>query len=212
MKKFLRALDDAITKPVEGSDDIKKPLSIITEGTTTHKVSLPVQMAMQHYAAAMPSTVEQPSLLKRYFAEAEEAVNQSKIEKRQLINQYAKIIAERVLMKESSATSATTAKNKNGMTAGISADPQAMGSNPVDIIKMDVPLLLRVLEYAREDAKTDIDLHNVVTKLIDFGKTEDVLTMTHYEAIVGEQMLLPDPSSNKHVNMAATTRVRKGNK
>jgi hypothetical protein len=33
--------------------------------------------------------------------------------------------------------------------------------NPKDIIKLDIPLLIRLLEYAREDAKTDMDLHNV---------------------------------------------------
>jgi len=30
--------------------------------------------------------------------------------------------------------------------------------NPQDKITVDVPLFIRLLEYAREDAKTDIDL------------------------------------------------------
>jgi hypothetical protein len=33
--------------------------------------------------------------------------------------------------------------------------------NPKDIIKLDVPLFIRLLEYAREDAKSDMDLHKV---------------------------------------------------
>ena len=33
-------------------------------------------------------------------------------------------------------------------------------SNPTDIISVDVPLFIRLLEYAREDAKTDMDLHH----------------------------------------------------
>jgi hypothetical protein len=31
--------------------------------------------------------------------------------------------------------------------------------NPKDTITVDVPLFIRLLEYAREDAKTDMDLH-----------------------------------------------------
>jgi len=33
--------------------------------------------------------------------------------------------------------------------------------NPKDTIKLDVPLFIRLLEYAREDAKDDMDLHRV---------------------------------------------------
>ena len=31
-----------------------------------------------------------------------------------------------------------------------------------DTVTLDIPLMIRVLEYAREDAKTDMDLHKVV--------------------------------------------------
>lgn len=64
-------------------------------------------------------------------------------------------------------------------------------ANPTDIISMDVPLLIRLLEYAREDAKTDMDLHNVAEKLIEFSKDGETLTMDNYDAIVGEQEQLP---------------------
>ena len=55
----------------------------------------------------------------------------------------------------------------------------------IDIIKVDVPLFIRLLEYAREDAKTDMDLHRVaenITMLSEMGK---VLTMDQYDDIVG---------------------------
>jgi hypothetical protein len=57
-------------------------------------------MAMQHYQ--QPATKPQPRerLIDKYFTEAEAEINQRKEEKRALINQYAKIIAERVLIKE----------------------------------------------------------------------------------------------------------------
>lgn len=52
-----------------------------------------------------------------------------------------------------------------------------------DTVTMDIPLLIRVLEYAREDAKTDMDLHRVVENLINMRGTVP-LSMDHYDQIV----------------------------
>jgi hypothetical protein len=57
--------------------------------------------------------------------------------------------------------------------------------NPRDIIKVDVPLFIRLLEYAREDAKTDMDLHDVAENIIRLSETGGVLSMKDYNAIVG---------------------------
>jgi hypothetical protein len=57
--------------------------------------------------------------------------------------------------------------------------------NPKDTITVDVPLFIRLLEYAREDAKTDMDLHNVADNIIDLSEEGEVLTMDNYNAIVG---------------------------
>ena len=52
-----------------------------------------------------------------------------------------------------------------------------------DTVTMDIPLLIRVLEYAREDAKTDMDLHKVVENLINM-RGEGTLSMDMYNKIV----------------------------
>ena len=57
-------------------------------------------------------------------------------------------------------------------------------TNATDTVKMDVPLLLRVMEFAKEDAKTDMDLHKVTEKLVELGKTGQTLTMQDYEQAV----------------------------
>lgn len=57
--------------------------------------------------------------------------------------------------------------------------------NPEDVIKMDVPLFIRMLEYAREDASTDVDLHDIAEKAIGLSSEDKVLTMADYEFIVG---------------------------
>jgi hypothetical protein len=56
--------------------------------------------------------------------------------------------------------------------------------NPVDRVTMDIPLLLRIMEYSKEDAKTDMDLHHVVEKLISLSTGGQVLNMGHYNEIV----------------------------
>jgi hypothetical protein len=57
--------------------------------------------------------------------------------------------------------------------------------NPEDIVKLDVPLLLRIMEYSKEDAETDMDLHHVVDKLIDLSASGETLDMNNYNEIVG---------------------------
>ena len=56
--------------------------------------------------------------------------------------------------------------------------------NPSDKVTLDVPLFIRLLEYARENAKTDMDLHNVAEKAIVASETGKTLTMTDYDGLV----------------------------
>jgi hypothetical protein len=77
-----------------------QPPMAIHEGVSPHRVALPVQMAMQHYQQHRETPRPRERLIDKYFTEAETAITQRKEEKRAKINQYASIIAERVLMKE----------------------------------------------------------------------------------------------------------------
>lgn len=67
-----------------------------------------------------------------------------------------------------------------------------MSKNKPDAIKMDVPLFIRMLEYAREDAKTDMDLHVVTEKLVGLMTNDNTtLTMDNYNHIVGGKKTEP---------------------
>jgi len=57
--------------------------------------------------------------------------------------------------------------------------------DPIDTITMDIPLFLRMLEYSREDASQDMDLHDVTEKANKLGKERGILSMDDYEEIVG---------------------------
>jgi TfoX/Sxy family transcriptional regulator of competence genes len=58
--------------------------------------------------------------------------------------------------------------------------------NPSDKVTLDIPLFIRLLEYAREDAKTDMDLHNVAEKAIAASETGKTLTMSDYDSLVAD--------------------------
>lgn len=58
-------------------------------------------------------------------------------------------------------------------------------NNPQDAVTLDIPLLIRLLEYAREDAQTDMDLHNVAEQLIKLSASGETMSMDNYDSIVG---------------------------
>ena len=103
MKKILQAMDGVSTKPVEGSDSMKKFLQVVTEGSNPHKVALPVQMATQHYQTPKEDKiVQESSLLKKYFAEAEEQVEHELAERKEHLKMYSQQVAQRVMEKSKS--------------------------------------------------------------------------------------------------------------
>ena len=55
----------------------------------------------------------------------------------------------------------------------------------IDTITMDIPLFIRMLEYSREDAAADVDLHDVTEKAISLNKEKGILSMEDYSNIVG---------------------------
>lgn len=59
-------------------------------------------------------------------------------------------------------------------------------NNPIDTVTMDIPLMIRLFEYAREDAKTDMDLHDIAERLIKLGANGQTITMADYDKICPE--------------------------
>lgn len=54
-----------------------------------------------------------------------------------------------------------------------------------DTVKFDIPLLMRIFELVREDVKSDVELHNLVDRILSL-KNKEVLTMQDYEVIAGD--------------------------
>jgi hypothetical protein len=64
-------------------------------------------------------------------------------------------------------------------------------------VSLDVPLMIRLFEYAREDAKTDMDLHFVAEKMIELSQKGRTLSMDDYNEIVGQTTEAIDPPSSQ---------------
>lgn len=61
---------------------------------------------------------------------------------------------------------------------------ESQTANPRDTVHLDIPLLIRLLEFAREDAKTDQDLHSLTDNMINLSPDGDMLTMADYAELV----------------------------
>jgi hypothetical protein len=57
-------------------------------------------------------------------------------------------------------------------------------TNPEDVIKLDIPLFIRLLEYAREDAQEDVDLHYLADNAIRLSAEGETLNMDFYNQII----------------------------
>lgn len=60
-------------------------------------------------------------------------------------------------------------------------------TDKIDVITMDVPLFIRMLEYAKEDAKSDMDLHTVTENVLRLSNKVGKLTMNNYKNIVSRK-------------------------
>jgi len=59
----------------------------------------------------------------------------------------------------------------------------------IDIVTLDVPLFIRMLEYAKEEAADDMVLHDIATKTIALSKQRGILSMEDYESLIPAETL-----------------------
>jgi hypothetical protein len=74
-----------------------------------------------------------------------------------------------------------------------------------DTISLTVPLFIRMLEYAKEDAKTDMDLHKATERILELSDGDDTLDMDSYDEIIEEETL-------DEANQAAKAKLALSNK
>jgi hypothetical protein len=58
--------------------------------------------------------------------------------------------------------------------------------NEEDTITVNIPLMIRLLEWAKEDAGKDLEIHVVVERMVEMSEYGDTLEMEAYPAIMAE--------------------------
>lgn len=99
MKKFLQAVDGAETKPVADSSDMKKFLSVVTEGKgSNNKLTSAENMVYMNTPKPTPVKIDEtPSLLKAYLTLVEdEHINQTTSLKKSLADHLAEVKQEAI--------------------------------------------------------------------------------------------------------------------
>lgn len=79
----------------------------------------------------------------------------------------------------------------------------------MDIVKLDVPLFIRLLELAREDIKGDADIHDLAQRVIELSQDRPA-TMADYDDIVGFMTKQGEPATDEAVDELADIRRLSG--
>lgn len=83
-----------------------------------------------------------------------------------------------------------TQEIKQQVTARLQAKAEAL-NDQTDQVMLSIPLFIRCLEWAREDAKSDVEIHLLVENVV---AQNTVLTTEDYD------MLIPQGDSNDNSN------------
>ena len=143
------------------------------------------------------------SLVKKYGKDAEKvmygiATKQAKIKQEAMNLENIKGMIEAALQNPKKADLNKDGKlsdyeEKRGAAIEKSMNIKEVEGDIIDIITLDVPLFIRMLEYAKEDAADDMDLHDVATKTIALSKQKGILSMEDYDALIpAEETLAED--------------------
>lgn len=185
-----------MNKKISPKTDMKKFMSIVEGIQKSNKLSIAEQYIHQHY---LKTEQKKSSLIKPYLdiinEELQEKVISKDIKTKSVVSKIMEKMYPGSLTKHISQSQTPSKLLKNKAKQG--ALKRISEEDEIDTVKLDIPLLMRVLEYAKEDAKTDMDLHNVVTKMIAFNKEKEILSMEDYDAITSTQELLVNKTHPK---------------
>jgi hypothetical protein len=189
MKKILQAIDGQAAKPQAEVGDMKKFVSIIAESTGPRSETV----ALNTYNEKTSSS---PKLIDRYFKQVEEEFSEGLAAKQEKVKHLAERASRQVgnyghqssfakhVQQSKSPSDRIVQMAKSGAKVSNRHGYKSEETDPVDTVTLDIPLLLRIMEYSKEDAQDDMALHDVTQRLIELSKKVDVINMDHYDAIV----------------------------
>lgn len=200
---------EGASKPsVKADDEMKRFVSIISESKgPLNRPTQAEQITVQHYAKKAKPIVEKKmtTSIDKYFKLVEQELVESTQQETQKKQSKAQKLAERAV-KEVGGNHGHFSKLRTHLSraerppediinmakSGAKVDNRMRGkihkeeTEGVDSVTLDVPLLIRLMEFAREDAADDMALHKVAEKLIGMAEDGQALSMSDYESIVGQ--------------------------
>jgi len=67
--------------------------------------------------------------------------------------------------------------------------PPAPETDPMDLVTMDIPLLIRLFELMHETVEDDVEIHKIATRILGVSKQSlEPLTMEHYNDILNSEI------------------------
>lgn len=163
MKHILQAFDSATSTKVEGVTDMKQFLFIVSESDI-----------VEDQSNTQYNIVEDQSITPFM----NEYILPDVFKPKSTISKYIKLVENE--------RSICDTKKKTQISEKAKRIAEKVQDIP-DTITVDVPLMIRLLEYAKEDAKDDMDLHRISENLIRLSKKNNILSMKSYNSIIGKK-------------------------
>lgn len=135
--------------------------------------------------------------LKSYIPKASKSLDKLQTKRNVAGSEYDKDLRSYEKRKEHEKLDNKVRTRSRGILNAIRKIPEDIEQVEEDCIKINIPLMIRLLEYAREDAKDDVALHKAVERMIEISEGgEKELKMADYKAIMEECEVLDEISKN----------------
>lgn len=70
----------------------------------------------------------------------------------------------------------------------------------LDVIKLDVPLFIRILEYVNEDVKDDVEIHIITQNILELSKDKPLQMDSYYKIIENEDKKYQQENPNNKID------------
>lgn len=126
--------------------------------------------------------------VKRYGGKAEDVMNKRshKIAKKLAENENKNKVRE--VIRKVLTTPPTNSEPEEINSIDFISNIKPVENSTINSITLSIPLLIRMMEYAREDAKDDMSLHFAAENMMELSKDSKTLSMKDYEKIIHNQI------------------------
>ena len=178
-----------------GGERISIPQAVMGERGIGNYIGILVGSTVYVLPLGEKESIQRESLFSKYLESVEQELLESKQQKSAKVKKLADKVIKEVggnhghfskLRTHISRTQVPPDDITNMAKQGARQKMKREETEGVDSVTLDVPLMIRMLEFAREDAGNDAILHKVVERMIGMKEEGQSLSMSDYENIIGK--------------------------